>query len=124
MKPPCDQCTAVCCRQYSHDYAAEIGPDEEDSFPEAIWWQDSNPGLLAALNDHNPVLRVLPYVDGKCVNLGEDNRCKRYDTRPEVCQSFSCVSSYKARPSGEHGYFCDDHPEVVQLIELKLKEIP
>lgn len=59
----------------------------------------------------------LPYKDGKCVYLGEDDRCTIYESRPERCREFNCVNGYKCK--GEHhSFFLEDHPEVVNLIEL------
>ena len=52
----------------------------------------------------------LPYKDGKCVYLGDDDKCTIYESRPERCREFNCVNGYKCK--GEyHSYFLEDHPE-------------
>lgn len=117
--PPCEQCTAVCCKQkyltglnYGlHEFAVEILVEEEHLFPEAV----SHP------EPYDQSRKVLPYIAGKCMFL-QDDRCSIYDRRPKCCQTFNCLSFWKSRPSGDHGSFLDDHPEVVDLItELRLR---
>ena len=38
--------------------------------------------------------RVLPYVDGRCQFLGDDDRCTIYDDRPANCRRFECAPGY------------------------------
>lgn len=116
--PPCSQCTAACCRQdaFSHRKVSVIlNQDEYAQFPEAI-------PCGYASSRTQPDELGLPYVDGKCIHLGDDNRCKIYDRRPDGCVDFSCVDGYCSRPRGEHSWFLADRPALVQLIETAYPE--
>jgi len=35
-------------------------------------------------------LTIVPIGYGRCNHLGDDNRCKIYDTRPKMCREFNC----------------------------------
>ncbi len=61
--------------------------------------------------------RVLPYVDGRCQFLGEDDRCRIYADRPQSCRDFECVAFFNAGGVGRHGAFLRRNPDVVPLIE-------
>lgn len=59
--------------------------------------------------------RVLPYVDGKCQFLGDDDRCTIYDDRPAACRQFECVDHFDR--DGRHGEFLIRNPRVLKLLE-------
>lgn len=116
-EPPCRHCEGFCCRQRdpSYQFAVLLDNDEAGEFhaKELI----SDEVLRARCIDPDENRYALPYVNGKCVHLGEGNKCEIYDRRPRNCMEFTCLSSYKAR--GEHhGFFLEDHPRVAELIEL------
>lgn len=67
------------------------------------------------------MVRGIPYVNGKCFYLTEENRCSIYNRRPTLCQEFNCVVGYNN--NGRHSFFLDDNPEVVELIELTVKRL-
>ena len=50
------------------------------------------------------VERVLPYRDGRCQFLADDDRCTIYDDRPLSCRQFECTLSYNTTGVGRHGY--------------------
>lgn len=112
-KPPCHECKAACCRNVngSHKFAVLICEDESHLFPEAKWFD-------AGWGDGSKAL-ALPYVRNKCIHLGKDNKCKIYDRRPQLCREFTCLSGYGVK-KGHHSFFLEDHPEVVELIELHI----
>ena len=113
--PPCEQCQAYCCKQRGHDFAVLLDEHEVERFDQACLVKDVIPNL--GFRDEDEPAWCLPYKDGKCVYLGEDDRCTIYERRPERCREFNCVNGYKCK--GEyHSYFLEDHPEVVTLIEL------
>ena len=105
MTPPCQHCTGCCCRQsWGHTYAVILTPVDLAFF-------DS----YSVLNSDQD--KVLPYVDGKCIFLSEDNLCEVYEKRPELCRKFSCTNGYNLKGEGMHSFFLEDNPHVVSLIE-------
>ncbi len=113
--PPCQHCSGLCCVQksFGHKFAVGLEEREYDQFPESVW----HPSRY--LGEGN--IRVLPYVNGRCIHLSDDNRCKIYDRRPENCRQFNCVSRYYSRGM-HHGFFLEDNPDLVQIIELHLPD--
>lgn len=110
--PPCEHCSAYCCKQRGHDFAVLLEEHEVERFDQACLVRDVVPNLGITDSEW-----CLPYKDGKCVYLGDDDKCTIYESRPERCREFNCVNGYKCK--GEyHSYFLEDHPEVVKLIEL------
>ena len=103
LSPPCEQCQAYCCKQRGHDFAVLLEESEVERFDLACLVKDQG--------------WCLPYVDGKCAYLGDDDRCTIYESRPKRCREFNCINGYKCK--GEyHSFFLEDHPEVVSLIKL------
>ena len=103
---PCEACTASCCKQNGHAYAALLRGDEVRKF--AAFSVD------ARIADDERVIieKVLPYVDGKCQFLGDDDRCAIYDDRPTACRLFQCTESFNADGIGQHGTFLQRNPTV------------
>jgi Fe-S-cluster containining protein len=108
---PCDLCTAACCKQNGHAYAALLRDDEIRKF--AAFAIDVPIATAAGLTFE----RVLPYVDGRCQFLGEDDRCTIYDDRPRACRQFQCVTSYNADGIGRHGVFLQRNPRVREMLD-------
>src|SRR5688572_23994013 len=97
---PCTCCTAACCRQNGHDYAALLRGDETRKF--AAFGVE-----VAIRGDDGRVLveGVLPYVNGRCQFLGENDLCTIYDDRPAACRAFECVADFNRDGVGAHGEF-------------------
>lgn len=112
MNPPCDQCTAVCCKQTGQHTAAVFLLEYEVDYENIV--VDDGMG---------EDVRAIPYVNGKCFYLAENNKCSIYDRRPTLCREFTCLAGYNLKGEGNHGFFLEDHPEVVQLIELTVKRL-
>ena len=108
---PCDRCTAACCRQNGHDYAALLQGDEVRRF--AAYSVD------ARIRDGDRIVveRVLPYVRGRCVFLGEDDRCLVYEHRPEACRAFECTRGFNRHGIGRHDRFLLLNPRVREMLE-------
>lgn len=105
--PPCDQCRAACCTRPGHAALVYLHEDEIGQFPEAIH----------VPSRHEPEKMMLPVnAQGRCIFLGDDNRCRIYERRPRACREFNCLYSYRLGKN-RHGFFLEDHPDVVQLIE-------
>jgi Fe-S-cluster containining protein len=108
---PCHLCTAACCKQNGHAYAALLRGDEIRRFaPFAI--------DVPIQTDSGTIFeRVLPYRDGRCQFLGDDDRCTIYQDRPMSCRLFQCVEQFNSESSGEHGAFLKRNPSVRSMLE-------
>ena len=109
---PCDLCTAACCKQNGHAYAALLQRDEVRKF--AAFAIDVPLETAAGLLAYE---RVLPYVDGRCQFLGGDDRCTIYDDRPRACRAFQCVDHFNADGVGRHGTFLRRNPRVREMLD-------
>lgn len=108
---PCGECNAACCRQNGHDYAALLRGAEVRRFaPFAV-------DVPIRTSRGIRLERVLPYVDGRCQFLGDDDRCTIYDDRPRACRAFQCIDHFNAAGPGRHGPFLQRNPHVLRLLE-------
>lgn len=109
--PPCDDCIGRCCTAPHRKTLAELRPEEESQFPEAV---RINTGL-------GPAMALPVTAEGRCIHLDDANRCRIYERRPAVCRDFNCLFGYRLGRN-RHSFFLEDHPEMVTLIEQKFPE--
>ena len=111
---PCDLCTAACCKQNGHAFAVLLeGEDERRRF--AAFGVD-----VSVVQDGRAALeRVLPYRQGRCVFLGDDDLCTIYDDRPTHCRRFQCVSGFHqgGMSMGRHDAFLTRNPAVLSVLD-------
>lgn len=78
--PPCDQCTALCCRYFALQLDT---PEDREDFDSIRWyllhgkswiWVDAGDWYLQ--------------VDEPCRFLGPKNACTIYDKRPQICRDY------------------------------------
>lgn len=108
---PCQLCTAACCKQNGHEYAAILRGAEVRKF--AAFSVDAR---IATDEGRVVIEKVLPYRDGRCQFLGDDDRCAIYDDRPAACRAFQCVGHFNAHGVGRHGPFLQRNPAVLSLL--------
>jgi Fe-S-cluster containining protein len=109
---PCGQCTSACCRQNGHAYAALLEGEEVRRFaPYAI------DARINAGGGRVLVERVLPYLGGRCVFLGDDGECLVYEDRPAACRAFECVRHFNRNGIGKHDVFLRRNPRVLEMLE-------
>lgn len=114
-QPPCNYCNGACCRQtWNHAYAVVLDEDELEGLDYVVY-NDPDPCF-----PEDAQISVLPYVDGKCIYLDQDNKCSVYDHRPKRCREFSCLSGYDFSTGRTNSFFLEDNPDVVKLIELRV----
>lgn len=109
---PCHACDAACCKQNGHAFAALLETDDERRRFRP--WS-----TRAAFRDRSGEVTfadVLPYVAGRCVFLGDDDRCRVYDVRPRACRRFECTRDFAAHGPGRHGRFLLANPRVLDLL--------
>jgi len=110
---PCHLCTAACCKQNGHGYSVLLQPDEYGKFrPYSIEFPVHN-GAFRAIE------RVIPYRDGRCLFLGEDDRCTIYEDRPQSCRRFECAAGYHHRGAdlASHSEFLARNPRVRSMLD-------
>jgi Fe-S-cluster containining protein len=108
---PCHLCTAACCKQNGHEYAAVLRNAEVRKFAAfAIDVPFHSDGRVV-------VERVLPYVEGRCQFLDDEDRCRIYDDRPGACREFECVPYFNRDGVGRHGVFLQRNPRVREMLE-------
>ena len=107
---PCDHCMAACCKQNGHEFAAILRDGERQRFAAFA--------IDVSLNSNGRVVyeRVLPYRNGRCTFLDDDDRCSIYDDRPSACRQFQCVTSYNESGIGQHGEFLARNPRVLEML--------
>lgn len=108
---PCGQCHAACCKQNGHEFAVLLRGDEITRFKP---WAT---GRLFQSGERSNVEMVLPYRDGRCVFLGDDDRCMIYDDRPQSCREFECTPKFNQHGIDEHGEFLVRNPRVLALLQ-------
>lgn len=108
---PCHLCTAACCKQNGHAYAAILRGAEVRKF--AAFSID-----VPFQAEHGVVIeRVLPYVEGRCQFLDEQDRCRIYEDRPAACRAFECVPHFNRDGVGRHGTFLLRNPRVREILQ-------
>jgi len=104
---PCEQCGRCC-----HQPNIIIRPEEVDRIANAagIPLQDFITGYLTATLDG----RLFFYKTDPCAFLGEDNRCKIWTDRPEICRDFPyAVSMFISRV---YIALTDEDVDIMELI--------
>ena len=109
---PCDRCVAACCRQNGHEFAVILEEDERvrfGPFAQMVSMRRSDGTLASEF--------VLPYRDGRCQFLGDDDRCSVYDDRPRACRAFECTTKFNAHGIDRHDPFLMRNPRVLELLQ-------
>jgi Fe-S-cluster containining protein len=111
---PCHLCNAACCRQNGHEFAVLLQGDDERRRFAAF-----SAGVTLHRDDGLVVERVLPYRDGQCPFLGDDDRCTIYVDRPAACRAFECAPRFnEGGVIGAHGAFLRRNPRVLRTLAL------
>jgi Fe-S-cluster containining protein len=77
----CDYCTAKCCRYFA---VAIKTPKKRADF-DVIRWYLLHDGATLFTEDG----RWYVLVHAVCKHLAADNRCRIYETRPQVCRDYT-----------------------------------
>ncbi|MBD3869223.1 MAG: YkgJ family cysteine cluster protein [Acidobacteria bacterium] len=78
--PPCDLCTALCCKYFALEIDKPTRPEEFDQ----IRWYLVHQDVVIWVQEGEWYLEVR----NRCKHLLPDNRCGIYDTRPDVCRDY------------------------------------
>ena len=89
----CEHCTAACCRYL----AIEIDEPKSARDFDDIRWYVMHEGISVFVEDGDWYIQI----QTRCKNLGDDNRCRIYDSRPEICREYEPGQcDYSTRPTG------------------------
>ena len=110
---PCHLCTAACCKQNAHEYAALLRGDGEvrrfAAFAVDVPIRTDDGRLI--------IEKVLPYLNGRCQFLGADDRCTIYADRPQACRAFQCVEDFNRGGVGLHDPFLRRNADVLRMLQ-------
>lgn len=76
----CEHCTAACCRYL----ALPLDKPRTQRDYDDIRWYLLHEGVTVFVEDGDWYIQFLT----RCRQLGADNRCQVYETRPEICRDF------------------------------------
>ena len=76
----CEHCTAACCRYLAIPLDKPTSARDYDD----LRWYLMHAKLLVFVEDGDWYIQF----HTTCKNLGADNRCAAYDTRPEICREY------------------------------------
>ncbi len=79
-KPPCERCTALCCRYF----ALQLDTPEDDEDFDHIKWYLIHGDAWVWVDDGEWYLQV----DQPCRHLGANNECTIYEKRPKICREY------------------------------------
>lgn len=98
--PPCDQCSALCCRYF----AMQLDTPEDAADFDSIKWYLLHQDAWIWVDDGDWYLQV----DRPCRFLGADSRCTIYDTRPQICRDYGLPEKLDNDDDPLCDYFAQD----------------
>src|SRR5690349_7918459 len=110
---PCGLCHANCCKQNGHEFAVLLEAEERAAFA------PFSRSIQIRSGEHWVVEQVLPYIDGRCPFLGDDDLCRIYEKRPANCRRFQCNSGYHLGGTDlrRHSEFLERNADVREMLE-------
>ncbi|MHC5111398.1 MAG: YkgJ family cysteine cluster protein, partial [Planctomycetota bacterium] len=101
----CEHCAAACCRYV----AIPLDKPESRRDYDDIRWYLMHENLLVFVEDGDWFIQF----QAVCKNLGADNRCNVYETRPEICREYKAKDcDYTEGGFGYDHYFT--HPKQIE----------
>lgn len=83
--PPCDRCTARCCRYIALEIDRPVTPRDHDQ----IRWYLLHEGIAVWVDEGEWYVEIR----NPCRKLGSDNGCRIYETRPQLCRDYGAPES-------------------------------
>ena len=98
LHPNCARCTALCCNYVSTEIDVPTTRRDFDH----IRWYLMHPGVRVYVEDSGQwFIQFL----SRCDNLGADNLCQIYATRPQICRDLEPTECEFALGPGDQHYF-------------------
>lgn len=107
----CDYCNGKCCRYFA---LAIDAPTEWADFENYRWYILHEHAAIFTEDDSWFLL-----VTTKCKNLGDDNYCKNYEHRPDVCRAYS-TERCEYEDNWVYDKFFDDSEQLYEYAEALL----
>ncbi len=98
IHPNCARCTALCCQYVSTEIDIPTTRRDIDN----VRWYLMHPGVRVYVEDTG---RWFIQFMSRCQNLGDDNLCRIYETRPQICRDLQPTNCEFALGSGDLHYF-------------------
>lgn len=101
----CEHCAAACCRYLALPLDKPTSARDYDD----MRWYLMHEGITVFLEEGDWFVQFAT----KCKNLGADNRCSIYETRPDICRDYKAGScDYSGGAYGYDQLFT--HPQQVE----------
>lgn len=94
----CARCTALCCNYVS----TEIDPPTTARDLSNVRWYLMHPGVRLYVEEGGGWF--IQFMS-RCQNLGDDNLCRIYDSRPQICRDLKPTECEFALGPGDEHYF-------------------
>lgn len=101
----CEHCAAACCRYVAIPLDVPRSAGDYDD----IRWYVMHEHISVFVEDADWYIQF----QTRCKNLGQDNRCTIYDTRPKICETYEPGEcDYSGGLHGYDHYFT--HPQQIE----------
>ncbi len=111
MSLTCKQCAAKCCNYFCFEIDE---PGDYEEF-EDIRWYLCHEGVTVHIDDGDWYISIA----NKCKMLADDNSCRFYENRPQICRNYSQKGCDDI--GGDYGY--DEHFETPEQLEEYAKKV-
>lgn len=101
----CEHCAAACCRYL----ALPLDKPRTIRDYDDIRWYLMHEGISAFVEDGDWFIQI----QTRCRNLGADNRCNVYETRPRICREYEPGSCDYSGSDYGYDYFFS-HPRQIE----------
>lgn len=106
----CEHCSAACCRYLALPMDKPTNARDYDD----VRWYLMHQGISVFVEDGDWYIQY----ETRCKNLGADNLCTIYETRPEICREYQPIDCDYA--GGTHGYdHLFTHPKQIEAFYEK-----
>lgn len=107
----CEHCTAACCRYLALPLDVPTTSRDYDD----MRWYIMHKGISIFVEEGDWYIQI----ETACKNLGADNMCTIYETRPEICEEYKADGCDYA--SGAYGYdhLFTHHQQITEYYENK-----
>jgi len=119
-KKTCDKCNGACCRYVILEIDC---PESLDEFENIKWYVAHEKVRVFVDEDYTWNIEF----STPCTNLNENNQCKIYDSKPEICNSFSANEcSFHGNYTEKYSFNCikDVENYIENIFEKELHILP
>ncbi len=107
----CEHCVAACCRYLAIPIDKPTSRRDYDD----LRWYLMHEGILVFVEDGDWYVQYAT----KCKNLGADNLCQVYETRPEICREYEAGNCDYVGGAFDYDQFFTHAEQVEQFYEKR-----